>query len=337
VALDGKRVSVKSDLYSVGVILYEIATGDIPFHSAFERLQGRKLAKPREINSSIPEAFEKVILKCLERDPDRRYANWEKFQHDIEAITASLDKKGAPEPTVPETGRYQFKPAPSSPLYFLDKAKKAIIEENYTEALANAEAAAEASEDHPTYLRMLAAVCVRAGYFTKAKSAFSKLLVKYDSGYPVESGQIAYVVGKLAELHIQTNEYEKAVGMCERFLEISDDKPLAKFKLAIARGLNGQYKKAISLLEEVRSDRPDAVIVYSKLGWANSLAGDYRQALSYYNQALVIDPCDLFSLFELGKYYRIIGDRHRAMKYFEKIGKYDRVGEYVEKVRELCI
>ena len=136
-----------------------------------------------------------------------------------------------------------------------------------------------------------------------------QLLKKYDGGYPVETDQLAYVIRKLAEIHIDIADYENAVLNWERFLQVSDHKILAKFKLSVAYGLNGQYKQSISLMEEVRSERPDSVIVYSKLGWAYSLAGDYRQALSYYNQALVIDPSDLFSLFELGKYYRITGNK----------------------------
>lgn len=335
VALDNKRIPLKSDLYSIGVILYEIATGDIPFHSNLERLQGKEFVKPREINSSIPVALEKLILKCLERDPDLRYSTWERFLKDLDVVMASPQKQAREQATIPETKRYQFKPEPFSPLYYLDRAKQAMLKEDYPEALKNVEAAVAASEGHPNYLRMLAAICLRVEYFEKAKTAFTQLLEKYDRGYPVEQDQLAYVLKKLGEIYIKTHDYEKAVQIWTRFQEISEHKALAKFKLAIACGLSGKYKKAISLLEEVRTEYPDGVIVYSKLGWACSLAGDFRQALSYYNQALVIDPTDLFSLFELGKYYRIRGDHRRTAKYFEKIQKYDRTGEYIEKIASL--
>jgi len=102
----------------------------------------------------------------------------------------------------------------------------------------------------------------------KAKKTFNRLLGKYDSGYPAETDQLSYVICKLAELHIQTNEYEVAVLMWRQFYDIAADKTLATFKLAIAYGLNGQYKKAICLLDEVRTERPGAVSIYSKLGWA---------------------------------------------------------------------
>lgn len=335
VALENRRIPVKSDLYSLGVILYEIATGDIPFHSNLERLQGKTLTKPREINSDIPLAFEKLILRCLERDPDLRYPTWDSFLKELEKVIAGLEEQGKEKTVLPETRRYQFRPDSSSPLYYLDRAKQAMLVEDYTEALKNAEAAVAASEGHPTYLQMMAAICLRIEYFEKAKETFRRLLEKYDHGYPVESNQLAYVLRKLAELYVKTKDYEAAAQFWTRFLEVSEDKTLAKYKLAIAFGLSGQYKKAISLLEEVRTEFPGAVIVYSKLGWAYALAGDFRQAISYYNQALVIDPTDLFSLFELGQYYRIRGDHRRAMKYFEKVQKYDRTGEYLSKVKSL--
>jgi serine/threonine protein kinase/Tfp pilus assembly protein PilF len=335
VALENTRVSMKSDLYSIGVILYEIATGDVPFHSNLERLQGKELVKPREINSDIPIVFERLILRCLERDPDLRYATWEGFLEDLDAVIVTIRERAPEKAMVPETHRYKFRPDSSSPLYFLDKAKQAMESEDYQGALKNAEAAVAASEGHPTYLQMLGAICLRIEYYEKAKAAFSRLLEKYDHGYPVETNQLAYVLRKLAELYIQTQDYETAVQFWTRFMDVSEDKPLAKFKLAIAFGLNGQYKRAISLLEEVRAECPEVVVVYSKLGWAYYLAGDFRQALSYYNQALVIEPTDLFSLFELGQYYRIRGDHRRAARYFERIQRYDRTGEYVAKVRAL--
>jgi serine/threonine protein kinase len=335
VALDNKRVSMKSDLYSLGVILYEIATGDIPFHSNLERLQGKTLVKPRELNSAIPGELEKIILRCLERDPDLRYPNWDSFIHDLDQLLDNLSQQPETLAPLPPTHRYEFHPDPATPLYYLDKAKKALLDEDYPEALKNAEAAVAASDNHPNYLRMLAAICMRSHYLEKAKLAFQTLLEKYDRGYPVEKEQRIYVLRKLGDLYIRTHNYTAAIQVWRRLVDEADNKPLAKFKLAVAYGLDGQYKSSIELLEEVKESYPDSVIVYNKLGWAYALAGNYRQAISYYNQALVIDPADLFSLFELGKYYWITGDKPRANKYFVRIEKYDRTGEYKEKVGTL--
>ncbi len=336
VALDGKRVSMKSDLYSVGVVLYEIATGDVPFRSALELLQGRQLIKPREINSSIPLSFERLILRCLERDPDLRYATWDAVLEDLQTVIADVLAQEREQAVLPVSRRLEFKPEPASPLYHLDKAKEAMVAEDYAKALEHARAAVDASEGHPNYLGLMAAICMRMEYFDQAKKAYSQLLAKYDQGYPAEPDQVAYVLMKLGGLYIETQEDEKAIAALTRYLDLAPNKALAKYKLAIAYGLDGQYKRAISLLEEVRTASPDAVIVYSKLGWAYALAGDMRQALSYYNQALVIDPADLFSLFELACYYRIKGDYQRARKYLERIQRYDRSGEYLRRAAELC-
>ncbi len=246
-----------------------------------------------------------------------------------------LDQQREVLAPLPETHRYEFRPEPTSPLYYLDKAKKALMDEDYEVALKNAEAAVAASDNHPNYLRMLAAVCMRSQYLEKAKAAFQSLLEKYDRGYPVEKDQRMYVLRKLGDLHIRTQNYTAAIHIWRRLVDEADNKPLAKFKLAIAYGLDGQYKPAIQLLEEVKESYPDSVVVYNKLGWAYALNSNYRQAISYYNQALVIDPTDLFSLFELGKYYLIVGDKQRAAKYFERIDKYDRTGEYKERVKEM--
>ena len=333
VALDNKRVSIKSDMYSVGVVFYEIVTGELPFHSNLERLQGKRLTKPREINSSIPVPLENLILRCLERDPDLRYPSWQSFIEELNLV--QIDLELVADSSLPESKVAKFQPTPSSPLYYLDQAKKAMIENNYTEALKHVEEAVSISEGHPNYLRMMGAICLRIGYFDKAKGAYSKLLEKYESGYPVEPDELGYVLSKLSDIHIELKEFEEAVTCLNQYCEVSNKSVPCRFKLAVAYGLNGQYGKAIDLLEGLKLDRPDSTLIFNKLGWAYSLKGDFRQAISYYNQTLVIDPYDMFSLFELGKYYRILGDRRRSKKYFKKIRSFDRSGEYIEKVNEL--
>ena len=68
----------RSDLYSLGIVLYELCTRQVPFSGetpvevAIRHIQ-EKPQPPRELNARIPETLEKIILNCLEKDPGSRY------------------------------------------------------------------------------------------------------------------------------------------------------------------------------------------------------------------------------------------------------------------------
>lgn len=74
----GGKVDEKSDLYSVGVMLYEMLTGELPFKSdspvAVAMMQVSEEPKqPREINPQIPVGLEQIVLKSMSKDPDARF------------------------------------------------------------------------------------------------------------------------------------------------------------------------------------------------------------------------------------------------------------------------
>jgi eukaryotic-like serine/threonine-protein kinase len=91
----GAQVDQRSDLYSVGVVLYELLTGKVPFTGespveiAMKHLSDTP-PPPSELNPDVPEDLDKIVMRALAKDPARRYQSAEEMEADLERIARGL-------------------------------------------------------------------------------------------------------------------------------------------------------------------------------------------------------------------------------------------------------
>jgi len=101
----GKPVDQRADIYALGLIFYECLTGraafsgDTPIEVALKQVNERPLA-PRRIVAAVPAHIEAIILRCLEKDPEKRYASVEQLSQALAAGASSAPRIAEPQASV---------------------------------------------------------------------------------------------------------------------------------------------------------------------------------------------------------------------------------------------
>ncbi len=305
-----ERVDARSDIYSLGVILYEMATGVVPFTAETPMAVVVKhivdpLPLPRSKNPNISEIMERIILKSMAKDPADRY---QRAGEIVDALRMVAEGESS-EQTM----------AISTPAVLAGQPVDSIIEDQ-----------AVSIEEHkpllkPTPKKKQSLIAILGGLVVVAAIVIgllvSGVLPNFDQiasrGEPVATRTYEQ---RRADGHafMEAGEYDSAVDEFEAALEHDPENADIYLDIAKAYALAGENEKVTETLELMFSAVPKEPWTHESVGWLYLGIEQYKEAASSFEQAINFGTDSEGAYQGLATAFKSLGDHKKAVEVLEE-------------------
>jgi serine/threonine protein kinase/thioredoxin-like negative regulator of GroEL len=333
---DSGKVTEAADIYGVGATLYHLLAGRPPFQAAslpetFLQIREKDPVSPRTLNPSVPRDLETICLKCLEKEPNRRYQSATQLAEELACF-----RRGDPIPT--------------RPISRLEKAWRLCRRHPTVAALSAAVMLTLVLGIVATTFGMLSAIEARRAESRRAeaqessKLALEKRLQQIEAGNEILSGIFADLDLYQVERPDESLQSLLATRLRAAAEELKGDTvgdPLAvavlQIQLAVSLKSLGYPIDAVPLLEQSLKTREellgtehlDTLTAVAHLGRAYGAAGNYAEALPLLERNLKVrkrilgeDHGDTIkSMSDLALAYEFLGRLPEAIALFEDVVK----------------
>jgi tetratricopeptide (TPR) repeat protein/predicted Ser/Thr protein kinase len=330
-----RKIDQRSDIFSLGATLYYGLTGRPPFrgkelYQVLEAVVNKDPIPPRRIMPRIPQDMETICLKCLEKEPERRYQDDEELIQDLRRYLAGVVIHAKPAGLVTKSWRMAMQNKIA--IWSLIGAAVIILAIVISLAIVSAakkhQAAAYSKEAHQKFDKKqfadAATLCNRIlalepdneeiqsllGWCNNKIKAKAKAEQEARKTAEQEAKKVEEIANKLKhEAEIRAHETEiraKAKGVLDRTISLT--KPQDK----------------ITAAEDALKIDPSFGDAYQVIGYAYKDLKDYKKAIEYFSKAITNTPTLVYSYYERGIIlYFIHNDIAGAVNDFSKVTELD--------------
>jgi len=259
-----------SDMYSFGCTVYEAVIGRLPFDANdLETLLKKHVSQPLSPTNTI---YDKIIVRCMEKEPGDRYRSYDELLNDIRSIAAELNIALPKEPKE-DSLEYEGLYRKSLSYVAIGKVKEAVD--------VIMEFIDKCPDDHRGWLQA-GRFLMAAGDFIKAER-YTHKAVKLD-----ETNTHAW--NNLGVIYRHLYQFDLSIMSFRRALEYDEYNAGAMMNMALSMHSVNRTVEAIEALEDVLKRYPEKASAWQNLGAIKMDAFDKRGAIGCFEKVLAIDP-----------------------------------------------
>lgn len=309
-----RDVDTRADIYSFGVVLYEMLCGRRPFELGNGEpayiLHARQLTEqppdPREFGGEVPDALARLVLKCLEKESAGRVRSFDELTEHIREIYEALFH----EPSrVPECTMVEVR---SPALELILKGMSLASLDDHESAICALDEALALEPDNVSAINQKGLSHAELGDHAEALRWFRKAETHWPDNFEIHSN-IAHCLNETGQYEAAVQYTNRSIALMPQYFSSWNNKGIALSKL-------GRDEEAVSAFQKALEIDPGCPEAWNNLGWTFFFRlGKTDEAMSCFGRAIKLNPRYLQPYFNVGALYLTTAQTEKALEAVERI------------------